>query len=302
MNALTPKTYSLDVDKTQVLIIGGTGTLGKAVVELLLQEKKYQITILSREELKQKKMKERFPECKYVLGDVRDPSSLESHVLGKEVVFNFAAMKHVELAEANPEESIKINLIGTLNVAKACIQAGVQWCVFSSTDKAVLPINVYGMCKGISERYLLHLNEEQSVTTFTVFRWGNVLGSRGSVIHSFLKSLREKNEVHITDPRMSRFWIDIYDAARFILNEYDAEPHNAVKIPPIKSSKILRLAECCARFLGISNFKINYSGIRAGEKLHEVMYSSHDHCMRSDTCNEYDDRELMEMIERAANL
>lgn len=296
------KTFSSDDDKTQVLIVGGTGTLGHAVLRRLLYENKYNITILSREELKQKKMKEKFPECKYVLADIRDPESLAQHFYGKEIVFHFAAMKHVDLAEENPEESIKINLLGTLNVAKACIGAGVPYCVFSSTDKAVLPINVYGMCKGISERYLLHLNKEQNLTNFSVFRWGNVLGSRGSVIHSFLKSLREKNEIHITDPRMTRFWIDIDDAARFILDNYESAPLDSVLFPPMRGASILKLADCCARFLGISNYKTNYSGIRAGEKIHEVVFSSHEACVRSDNCTEFEDEDLMQMIERAANL
>lgn len=301
MSALKLKTFSTGVDKREILIVGGTGTLGKAVLELLYTPDN-KITILSREELKQKKLRAEYPACKYVLADVRDPESLSPHFYGKDTVFHFAAMKHVDLAEENPEESIKINLLGSLNVAKMCMAAGVPYCVFSSTDKAVLPINIYGMCKGAAEKYLLHLNEEQNITRFSVFRWGNVLGSRGSVIHDFLRTLKETKTVHITDPRMTRFWIDIKDAARFILANYETAPVNAAMIPPMKASKVVKLAELCAHYLGIKNYKVHYSGMRAGEKLHEVVHTSHESCIRSDNIEEYSDEELLALIERASNL
>lgn len=296
------KTYTYDADKRNVLIIGGTGTLGQALLRQLVPTNEYNITILSREELKQKKLRETYPGCKYVLADVRDYESLLPHVYNKEVVFHLAAMKHVELAEENPEESIKINLLGSLNVAKACIQSGVPYGVFSSTDKAVLPVNVYGMCKGLSEAYFLHQNMEQNITLFSVFRWGNVLGSRGSVIHSFLRSLKERKEVVLTDSRMSRFWIDIDEAASFIIDNYEKADGKEVLIPPMKAAKIVKIAELCARFLGLKNYNIRYSGIRAGEKLHETLYTSHESCLRSDTCLEYGDEELLEMIGRASEL
>ena len=287
-------------DKRNILIIGGTGTLGKTVVEMLYNH--CNITILSREESKQQALKKQYPKCKFVIGDIRDAESLSPHFYGKDTVFHFAAMKHVDVAEANPEESVKINLIGSINVGKLAVACGVPYTVFTSTDKAVLPINTYGMCKGISEKYFFNLNDEQNITKFSVFRYGNVLGSRGSVIHGFLKTLKEKNTVHITDARMSRFWIDIKDAAKFILDNYESAPSDVAMIPPMKASRIVKLAELCARHLNLNNYEVKYCGIRAGEKLHEVVHSSHDVCVRSDNVEEYSDDELLNLIERAANL
>lgn len=278
-----------------ILIIGGTGTLGKAALSELGTN--HRITVLSREELKQKQLKAVYPHVKFVLGDVREGSSLSKHFIGKDVVFHFAAMKHVDMAEENPEESIKINLLGSLNVANAAIAAGVPYCAFSSTDKAVLPVNNYGMCKALSEQYYLHLNTEQKITKFSVFRWGNVFGSRGSVIHSFLASLKADKKVYITDPKMTRFWIDIADAAKFIIENYKDAPIDRVMIPQMKAARLLKIAELCARHLG-TQFSIVYSGIRPGEKIHETIFSSHDFCIRSDNYPEYDDEEILDMIAR----
>lgn len=286
----------------KILIVGGTGTLGKALLKLLYTEENL-ITVLSREELKQQHLRKEYPNVSFVLGDVRDFSSLRPHFTGKELVFHLAAMKHVDMAENNPEESIKINLLGTLNVAKAAMEAQVPHCAFSSTDKAVLPINVYGMCKGISELYLFNLNKVQNVTSFSVFRWGNVLGSRGSAIHSFLASLKGEGAVHITDVRMTRFWVDIASVAAFMLSQYNTkEARTHVQIPSMKAASVTKLADLCAQYLGINKYVTHISGIRPGEKIHECLYSSHDHCFRSDNVVHYTDKELLKMIEEAAKL
>lgn len=300
MSVWKEKISSYFEDKTEVLIVGGTGTLGKALLSLIGNHKKYRVTVLSREELKQKQLMDLYPDVRFVLGDIRDADSLGIHFLGKEAVFHFAAMKHVDMAEHNPEESIKINLLGSLNVAKAAVNAGVRHCVFSSTDKAVLPINNYGMCKALSENYFLTQNTIQDITKFSVFRWGNVLGSRGSVIHGFLSSLKESKTVRITDARMTRFWIDIRDCAKYILEHYDSAEKYSAMIPPMKSCRIVKIAELCARYLGINDYKIEYTGIRAGEKIHETIFSSHEVCYRSDTTEEYSDDELLEMISGVA--
>lgn len=298
MSGLIQKTFSTVAGKKDILIIGGTGTLGKALLSLLYNN--HNITVLSREELKQKELMSKYPKVKFVLGDVRDRSSLDKHVFAKDVVFHLAAMKHVEMAEANPEESIKINLLGTINVAEACIASGVQYCAFSSTDKAVLPINVYGMCKGISERLLLNLNGSQSTTRFTVFRWGNVLGSRGSVIHVFLNSLKKDKSVTITDARMTRFWVGVDKVAKFMVENYADSERDRILIPQMKSAKLTKIASLCAQHLGIPTYKINLMEIRSGEKIHECLYSDHDVCIRSDNSPEYTDDELLEMISEAA--
>lgn len=278
---------------SNILIIGGTGTLGKAVLKRLYG--KHQITILSREELKQQQLKKDYPNVKFVLGDIRDYESLRPHFYFKEKVYHFAAMKHVDVANENPEECIKINLLGTLNVAKACSEAGVLECYFSSTDKAVLPINTYGMCKGISENYLLDLNEKVG-TNFYVFRWGNVLGSRGSVIHAFLETLKKESKVYITHASMTRFWINIEDVVGYLLSNNVCQTE--VNIPSMKAASVIRIAKLCAKHLGIKDYAVEITGIRSGEKIHECLYTSHDHCVRSDTAEQYSDDEILEMIRK----
>jgi len=179
------------------------------------------------------------------------------------------------------------------------MEYNVEHCAFSSNDKAVLPINVYGMCKGISEHYLLNLNQVQGVTKFSVFRWGNVLGSRGSVIHYFLDTLKKEGAVYITDKRMTRFWVEIDTVAEFMLDNYDsALSRKDVMIPSMRAASVLRIAELCAEHLGIKNYQIRESGIRSGEKIHECLYSSHNQCVRSDNVGSYTDQEILDMIAR----
>ncbi len=281
---------------SDVLIIGGTGTLGTALIPRL-KAKKFNITVLSREELKQKQLISNFPYVKTLLGDIRDYDSIERACYGKTVVFHLAAMKHVDMAEANIEESIKINLQGTLNVAKACLKGSVGFAHFSSTDKAVLPINVYGMCKGLSEKVWRDYNRFDS-TRFNVFRWGNVIGSRGSVIHNFVKSLKEEGKVYITDTKMTRFWIHIDDVAKFLADEHDIyNQMTDALIPPMKGSTILRLAEMTAFYLG-TKFKVEKIPVRPGEKIHECL-DYHDGLARWDSDHEaYTDQELLDLIAR----
>lgn len=302
LSELKEKISSFFGNRQEILIVGGTGTLGKALLELIGKNPTYKITVLSREELKQKNLMPKYPNVRFVIGDVRDYDSLAPHCLGKDAVFHLAAMKHVEMAETNSEESIKINLLGSMNVARAAINGGARVCVLSSTDKAVLPINNYGMCKALSEKHFFYLNDVQKITKFGVFRWANVLGSRGSVIHAFLKSLKEKRQVDITDARMTRFWIDIKDAARFILDSYENASVDAPMIPNMKAKSIMKIADLCAQHLEIRDYKVNITGIRPGEKIHEVIYSSHEICLRSDEAEEYTDDEILSMIAGAVDL
>lgn len=277
------------------LIIGGTGSLGTEVIgQLLKKDSGADITALSRGELKQKELKAIYPTVKTVIADIKDASSL--NFTGFDTVFHFAALKHVDVAEDHPVECIKTNILGTINVAEKAIAAGVKYVVFCSTDKAVLPINVYGMSKGISEKYLLNLNSENSKTRFSVFRWGNVSGSRGSVINSFIKDLKDGGSVNITDSSMTRFWIHIKDAAKFLLDNYETAPLNIALIPSMKSSTVVSLAKAAARHLGIEQYRTNYCGIRRGEKYHECIWSDHDHCVRSDNCERYSDEELLNLV------
>lgn len=280
---------------TKYLIIGGTGTLGSTLIERLYGS---EIVCFSRDELKQQALKARFPDVRYVIGDIRDRQSLDTVMAGVDVVFHVAALKHVDVLEENPTEAIKTNVQGTINVADAAMAAGVGYVVFSSTDKAVLPVNTYGMTKAISERYLLNLNSKQETTRFSVFRWGNVVGSRGSVIHSFASALREGRDLLITDVRMTRFWIHIEDAVDYMLGMYQLADPDAIMIPDMKASKVVDLAYVLATVLGTGKFSFRTIGPRPGEKIHECLESTHDYCVRSDTCDQYTRDELTDLIRR----
>jgi FlaA1/EpsC-like NDP-sugar epimerase len=282
----------------RTVVIGGTGTLGTTIIDSLYGSASQDLVVFSRDELKQQQMKAKYPGVTYVIGDVRDQASVRDAVRGADRVFLVAALKHVDVIEDNPVEAVKTNIIGTINVAEACYAARVQNVVFSSTDKAVLPINTYGMTKGISERYLLGLNSRQMAPRFAVYRWGNVIGSRGSVIHSFADTLRKQGKVFITDPCMTRFWIHIEEAVAFMLSTWREAYFDRVMIPEMRAAKVIDLAEATARALGISNYGIEVVGIRPGEKIHECLESNHDYCVRSDTCNQYSIDELEAMARR----
>jgi UDP-N-acetylglucosamine 4,6-dehydratase len=285
------------------VVLGGTGTLGREITHQLLEAGNY-VTILSRDELKQKEMAAEFASSSrlhFVLGDVRDAESLRSVFRGRfgpaETVFHCAALKHVDTAEANPEECIKTNLLASINVAKEAVSAGVGHVVFSSTDKAVDPINVYGMCKGISEKIFYQYNRLQHGTKFSVFRWGNVVGSRGSIVEPFVASLLERGEVCITDARMTRFWITIEDAVRFMLSSYRSAPKLTACLPPIKAAPVVSLARAIADEMGVASYQQRIIGMRPGEKLHEVLVSQHqDHTVSSLTADQYTESELRALV------
>ena len=216
-----------------------------------------------------------------------------------ETVFHVAALKHVDVIEDNPSEAIKTNVLGTINVAEAALAAGVRHVVFSSTDKAVLPINVYGMTKGLAERYLLGLNRVQDATKFSVYRWGNVAGSRGSVIHAFARSLQEERVARVTDARMTRFWIHIADAVEFMLETYRMAAADRAMIPHMRAYGVVDLVQALADVLGVKKFTVMFSGLRAGEKIHETLESNHDFCVRSDTAEMFTKNDIRELLRRA---
>lgn len=280
----------------KILITGGTGSLGHALLDQLDGER---VSVLSREELKQKQTKQRYAAVRFFLGDVKNFADVD-RVISKvkpTVVFHLAAQKHVDIAEENPDECIAVNLLGAQNVAECCHNHGVAYAVFTSTDKAVLPINLYGMCKGAAEKYWLEMNRD-SDTHFSVFRWGNVCGSRGSVIHSFARSLKDEGTIRLTDISMTRFWIHLEDVARFMIDNYETAPDDKALIPPMKASPVICLAKAVARHLGVSTFDIDTIGIRRGEKYHECLWSEHDKCLRSDTAEQFTDDELDQLVAR----
>jgi FlaA1/EpsC-like NDP-sugar epimerase len=205
----------------RITILGGTGTLGQALVAQLLDTSpNCDITIVSRDEHKQAAMKKRYPQCRFVVGDIRDAGSVRQTFTGRDVVFHVAALKHVDILEACPMESIKTNVLATEQMARLAISQKVPRFVFSSTDKAVDPINTYGYSKALSEKLLWNFNREQSGTQFSVYRWGNVLGSQGSAIPFFIDTLIKESKVYLTDLEMTRYWIPIEWAVRYMLRTF----------------------------------------------------------------------------------
>lgn len=283
------------------LIIGGTGTLGKETTrQILSRDHGAKIIIFSRDELKQKEMKNEYKsgDISFVLGDIRDLDSIHRHMRGVDTVFHFAALKHVEIAEENPEECIKTNLLGTVNVADSACSHGVSNVVFTSTDKAVDPINLYGLCKGASELVLLNRNRTQEKTRFSVFRWGNILGSRGSVIHLFAKSIRDKKPITVTNPEMTRFWMRIEDAASFMLDNYTQAPKSFALVPKMKSASIIDIVMAVSLSLGEKPVEIKNVGLRAGEKIHEALWSQHSEFpLYSNHSNRYTETELVGLVD-----
>lgn len=282
-------------------IIGGTGTLGQALARELL-ESGARVAVFSRCELKQKEMAGHFkndPNLSFWLGDIRDRQSLGRFLSRQDfdVVYHVAALKHVDVLEQNPEESVYTNILGTVNVADAVEAVGVPLCVFSSTDKAVDPINVYGMSKGIAERILFRRNELQQSTRFAVYRWGNVIASRGSAIPQFSEAIRSGAPVKVTDPEMTRFWITIEQAVKFMLATQNEASTSRAMIPPMKSATVRDVLGALVAIHNASGYQVVRIGNRGGEKAHEHIRSQHDPdplCSRSS--GRYTHEQLIELF------
>lgn len=259
-----------------VLITGGTGSFGQNMVEYLLETSISRVAIFSRDELKQSDMRERIgadERLRFFLGDIRDESRLITAFHGVDYVVHAAALKQVDSGEYNPIEFVQTNVIGSQNVISAAIKTGVKKVVALSTDKASSPINLYGATKLTADKLFIAANNYSQAygTKYSVVRYGNVLGSRGSVIPYFMKLKRERKNIPITDRRMTRFWISISDAVKFVVETLEQMSGGELYVPKIPSMKIIDLAKMFADELEIVEI-----GIRPGEKLHEEMISSDD--------------------------
>lgn len=259
-------------DDAAILITGGTGSFGKQCVKTLLE--KYhprRIVVYSRDELKQYEMAQVFhtPVMRYFIGDVRDRDRLHLAMRGIDYVIHAAALKHVPVAEYNPMECIKTNIDGASNVIDVALAHEVKKVIALSTDKAASPINLYGATKLVSDKLFVAANNIVGTlkTRFSVVRYGNVVGSRGSVVPFFQKLLQEgATELPITDPRMTRFWITLQQGVDFVLKSFERMHGGEIFVPKIPSMRITDLAEAIAPGLPLKQI-----GIRPGEKLHEVM-------------------------------
>jgi len=259
-------------DKT-ILITGGTGSFGKKCTEIILKRyKPKRLIIFSRDELKQFEMAQQFPDSKYdciryFIGDVRDPERLQRAFHNVDYVIHAAALKQVPAAEYNPFEAVKTNILGAQNVINTAINQGVKRVIALSTDKAANPINLYGATKLCSDKLFIAGNSYVGAddTRFSVVRYGNVVGSRGSVIPFFLK-MKETGVLPITDPRMTRFWITLEQGVDFVLSCLERMVGGELFVPKLPSMNIMDLARAIA-----PECKTEIVGIRPGEKLHEVM-------------------------------
>ena len=256
-----------------VLVTGGTGSFGKKFVEIMLQEyHPKRLVIFSRDELKQHEMRTsgfNHASLRYFIGDVRDLARLDRALSGATVVVHAAALKQVPACEYNPFEAIQTNIMGGRNVIDAAINQGVRRILALSTDKAVNPINLYGATKLCAEKMFVQANAYAGSrdTRFACARYGNVVGSRGSVIPVFLEQ-RKRGKITITDPRMTRFWITLDQGVRFVIRCIEQMHGGEIFVPKIASMKMVDLAETLA-----PGCEVEVIGIRPGEKLHEVLVS-----------------------------
>ena len=264
----------MDLNHKSILITGGTGSFGKTFTKLILERfpKVNRLVILSRDEQKHFQMAMDFPESKYpalryFIGDVRDQKRLKSAFEGIDIVIHAAAMKHVHIAEYNPMECVKTNILGAENVIEAALEANVKNVVALSTDKAAAPINLYGATKLASDKLFVAANNIKGKRDikFSVVRYGNVMGSNGSVMPFFLKKKKE-GVLPITDSRMTRFNISLEDGCEMVFNAIDKAWGGEIFVPKIPSYKITDVAKAIA-----PEAKQEIVGIRPGEKLHEAV-------------------------------
>jgi UDP-N-acetylglucosamine 4,6-dehydratase len=263
-----------------ILITGGTGSFGSAMIEKIVSNyKPKKIVIYSRDELKQFELKKKFNQKKYsvlryLIGDVRDKDRLMLAMKDIDYVFHAAALKQVPAAEYNPMECVKTNIVGANNVIECCIFNNVKKVIALSTDKAASPNNLYGASKLVSDKLFVAANNLVgfSPLRFSVVRYGNVAGSRGSVIPEFKKMIdRGADTLPITDKNMTRFWITLEQAINFSIQSMKEMIGGEIFIPKLPSVKIIDLAKSFG-----NNIKLKYVGLRPGEKIHEIMCSSHD--------------------------
>ena len=259
-----------------LLVTGGTGSFGQAFIRRLLKEHRpARVVVFSRDELKQYEMAQEFssPQMRYFIGDVRDRERLNRALRGIQIVIHAAALKQVPAAEYNPIECIRTNIMGAENLINACIDQKVQKVIALSTDKAVNPVNLYGATKLCSDKLFVAANHLSggSGTRFSVVRYGNVIGSRGSVVPFFKKFRDSGRKLPITDPEMTRFWIQLADGAAFVDRCLGLMRGGEIFIPKIPSMKIADLARAVS---ADSDHEI--VGIRPGEKLHELLLTRDD--------------------------
>ena len=280
---------SFDWKNSTVLVTGGTGSFGNAFIKRVLKDHKpKKLIVFSRDELKQYEQSQEMndPCLRFFLGDVRDKDRLYRAFQGVDLIIHAAALKQVPAAEYNPFEFVKTNVLGAANIVDAAIDCGVKKVIALSTDKAANPVNLYGATKLCSDKLFITANAYagDKPTRFSIVRYGNVLGSRGSVIPLFLK-MREEGVLKLTDKRMTRFWLTLEQGVEFVLSCIDLMHGGEIFVPKIPSMKLIDLAKTIG-----PDCEYVYTGIRPGEKLHEVLVPSDE----APWCVELPDRYVIE--------
>lgn len=266
----------------RILITGGTGTVGRSLLETLLLERPEVIRIFSRDEFKQFELQQQYqgtPNLRFLLGDVRDHSRLVRAFEGIDYIFHAAALKHVPACEYNPFEAVQTNVVGTQNVIQAALESGVKKVIFTSTDKAISPTNAMGATKLMAERLIVAAMYQRgsSPTVFSAVRFGNVMGSRGSVIPLFVQQIRQQRKITLTSPDMTRFMMTVSDATRLTMEAIKLAEGGEVFVFKMPIVRLGDLAEViidlvCEKFgIRVSEVEIEQIGFRPGEKMYEEL-------------------------------
>lgn len=266
----------MNVFQDKVLLIsGGTGSFGNAVLRRFWNSELREIRILSRDEKKQDDMRKKYnsPKLKFYIGDVRDPQSVMNALRGVDYVYHAAALKQVPSCEFHPLEAVKTNVLGTENVLEAAIQCGVQRVVVLSTDKAVYPINAMGISKAMMEKVAVAKSRSSAQTVINVTRYGNVMASRGSVIPLFIEQIRTGRPITLTDPNMTRFMMTLDDAVDLVLYAFQHGQPGEIFVQKAPAATIEVLAKALSALMGQPEHELRVIGTRHGEKLYEALLS-----------------------------
>ena len=258
-----------------LLITGGTGSFGNAVLRRFLDSNIAEIRIFSRDEKKQDDMRKKYnnPKLKFYIGDVRDVDSVRTAMRGVDFVFHAAALKQVPSCEFYPLQAVKTNVLGTENVLEAAVSLGIKRVICLSTDKAVYPINAMGISKAMMEKVAVAKSRESETTTICVTRYGNVMASRGSVIPLFVDQIRAGKALTITDPAMTRFMMTLDDAVDLVLYAFEHGKSGDIFVQKAPAATITTLTQALTGLLGVPNHEVRVIGTRHGEKLFEALLS-----------------------------
>jgi len=264
--------------QSDILVTGGTGSLGYELIRQLLSYQPNQIVIYTRNESAQVAMKRSFNDARlrFCIGDIRDLEALIGASAGIDYVFHLAALKHVPVCEEQPIEALKTNVLGTQNVIQAALHNEVKKVIYMSTDKAADPSNFYGMTKAIGEKLMVLSNHKNTNTKFICVRGGNILGTSGSVLHVFLKQIQENHQVRITDMRMTRFFMTRQEVSELLIKAAIEGKGGEIFIMAMPSCQISDLAEVLIEISGKKNIGIVECGMRPGEKFHEILMTENE--------------------------